>query len=345
MRHRNARRSGFVLHEIVLVSLLPVALIAILMPAVLQVREAARRTVCLNNLKQIGLGMANYEITFRCFPPGTIHGLADASGRTFSDKELDAPSFQGNWGWGVFLLPFLEEESLYNRLSPFGDQTISKWIEQNDNSVSRPIRMYRCPTDFGSGDNRERLFANPSETQFTALAHSNYVGSNGSGELRRNSPAANGVFFVNSNMKHGHVGDGSSNTIQIGERGRMLPARGWFDNSLEPHAAVAFGTRGVREASQHGLADNMGSGRYRLNSRMTSNGPGGPVVHARRAFSSAHRGVVQFLMVDGSARSLSERIDADIDPQTDTTTTVEVDSVFERLMSINDGQHVGEADF
>ena len=141
---------GFTLIELLVVIAIIAILIALLLPAVQQAREAARRTQCRNNLKQIGLALHNYHDTFRLFPPGVIR---------------DGQNNSEAWGWTVFILPFLEQANLYNQLDPdtyrlrdllaglnptYPAPTANAAILQN------PLSVFICPSDPNSGRAHER---------------------------------------------------------------------------------------------------------------------------------------------------------------------------------------------
>ena len=106
---------GFTLIELLVVIAIIAVLVSLLLPAVQQAREAARRTQCKNNLKQLGLAMHNYHDTFNTFPPGHVSDFPAippwVSPGNLSSSEV------GCWTWGAMLLPNLEQTGLYNVLS------------------------------------------------------------------------------------------------------------------------------------------------------------------------------------------------------------------------------------
>lgn len=108
-RFGGARPAGFTLIELLVVIAIIAILIALLLPAVQQAREAARRTQCRNNLKQIALALHNYESAHRIFPPAY-----------FGSMVQDTEQEQHGHGWGTMLLPFLEQANVYNRVAPNG---------------------------------------------------------------------------------------------------------------------------------------------------------------------------------------------------------------------------------
>lgn len=106
---RNKSRFGFTLIELLVVIAIIAVLIALLLPAVQQAREAARRSQCKNNLKQLGLALHNYESSYNIFPPAYI-------GSMVADTEQE----QHGHGWGTMLLPFIDQTPLYNIVKPNG---------------------------------------------------------------------------------------------------------------------------------------------------------------------------------------------------------------------------------
>src|SRR5437660_1731407 len=128
-RHRTP--AGFTLIELLVVIAIIAVLIGLLVPAVQKVREAAARTQCLNNLKQIGLALHAYHDARKVFTPGYQSGSAYVDGA--SDT---APG----WGWGAFILPYLEQGSLHRQLN------FSQPI-QNSAAIQTMLTIYLCPSD------------------------------------------------------------------------------------------------------------------------------------------------------------------------------------------------------
>src|SRR5215470_12052615 len=107
MSRSNTGRPAFTLIELVVVIALIAILIGLLLPAVQKVREAAARTQCKNNLKQIGLAFHNYHSAQSRFPPGFNSQAA----------YTDGPSLGPGWGWGAYLLSYLEQDNLYRQIN------------------------------------------------------------------------------------------------------------------------------------------------------------------------------------------------------------------------------------
>ncbi|HEV3202893.1 MAG TPA: DUF1559 domain-containing protein, partial [Gemmataceae bacterium] len=107
MMTKNLFRTAFTLIELLVVIAIIGALIALLLPAVQKVRDAANRAKCVNNLKQIGLGCHHYHESFTSLPPGYLASMPYLDGATDT-----APG----WGWGTFLLPYIEQENLFRSI-------------------------------------------------------------------------------------------------------------------------------------------------------------------------------------------------------------------------------------
>ncbi|OYW13961.1 MAG: hypothetical protein B7Z55_16195, partial [Planctomycetales bacterium 12-60-4] len=134
MTQQLSHRRGFTLIELLVVIAIIAILIALLLPAVQQAREAARRSQCVNNLKQLGLAIHNYHDNFNAFPPGWI----GVTNRT--------PDTEGNSGfaWGAHLLPQLDQSPLYGRLN-FNRECYDPAF--NAVAMSTVLPAFRCPSD------------------------------------------------------------------------------------------------------------------------------------------------------------------------------------------------------
>jgi len=332
-------RRGFTLVELLVVIAIIGVLVALLLPAVQAAREAARRMSCSNNIRQLALALHNYEDSNKRFPPGTIYiyPLAPAA-------DLNITIDQGNWGWGAMLLPFVEQGNLHTTLRV---GTVDM-VAAVDNAASlaamrQKLSNWRCPSDTAPITNSGRLFSGNSTT-LQSLTISNYVGVNGSAHLRRDPGAAgsraNGIFYMNGGTRISEISDGTSNTAIVGERPwRYRLNVGGYQ---EPRAGVVFGTRGVRQNSEQGLADCLGSGFFKLNFTIFRDPPGGSQADARRVFASQHPGGAMFAKADGSVTFVQETIQYDYDPTTQGSLTEnDVNSVWEALLGKDDGTSLG----
>ncbi|HUG93218.1 MAG TPA: DUF1559 domain-containing protein [Planctomycetaceae bacterium] len=183
---RHSRR-GFTLIELLAVIAIIGVLVALILPAVQQAREAARRTQCKNNLKQIGTALHNYHASHGGFPPAYIN-VADTPG----------------WGWGAMLLPELDHAPLYEQLG-VGRQDFSGAPTPASETI---LPVFVCPSDIGPPLNPHR----------GDHAMSNYAGVFGNVEVFQWDDIGNGVFFVNSHIRISDMLDGASNTFGVGER-------------------------------------------------------------------------------------------------------------------------------
>lgn len=140
------RRRGFTLIELLVVIAIIAVLLALLLPAVQQAREAARRTQCKNNLKQMGLALHNYHDSHKTFPPGVVSLLANPSWVMPPGACTAAPIDLGP-GWSFFtrMLPYLEECNFYNTID--FDQPLDAMV--NAAPRTTPVRVFRCPSDPG----------------------------------------------------------------------------------------------------------------------------------------------------------------------------------------------------
>ena len=204
------RRFGFTLIELLVVIAIIAILIALLVPAVQKVREAAARTQCQNNLKQIALALHNFHDTNKKLPPP----------RGDLQSPLQITVFTVYGGWMCSIMSFAEQDNLYKAIKPFTQPAPLGFF----NNYEKPINIYRCPSDPRGVDET------PNGGNMT-----NYLGVTGadtSSTAQINGPS-NGIFNINSKgMTLVSITDGTSNTLMVGER---PPAKdkfwGWWSVS------------------------------------------------------------------------------------------------------------------
>ncbi len=358
------RRSGFTLIELLVVIAIIAILVALLLPAVQQAREAARRSSCKNNLKQIGLALHNYNDTFRQFPCGVIAAYSGYSTQIngyngSGSVQVYPPGASGttrgyvDYSWVALILPFMELGPQYDTLGvsrrraseALADPVVQQLMEQ-------PVESFLCPSDPKPSPNQMRNAAcgrprdvngvqyGTGSASGRSVALQNYVGSMGRGRDARTSANVDrwnqmtvglwveGVFNANSDINFQDITDGTTNTIMVGERAWEYSINGSTIRTGE--AANMYFLRadnGPRENS--GAADALAVGGLGINS------PSHTDNQARSSFSSRHRGGAQFVLCDGSVRFISENIDY-------RTVTGGYDSVFENLLARFDDNPVGE---
>lgn len=231
-----ARCKGFTLVELLVVIAIIGILIALLLPAVQAAREAARRSQCTNNLKQLSLGLHNYHDTHKVFASGTITVAAAASG-TQGDQGV------ASWGWGALILPYIEQSSMSEllavgtlRLNDYVAGTASTGVSLTDPRLA--LNVFMCPSDTGpnvcDSTRFTRMASNPYALSSTLRApKANYMAAFGHNRLRTWSDGKYAVVATGGFKYSGggaglqptgmrDIVDGTSNTIMLGERAYRL---------------------------------------------------------------------------------------------------------------------------
>ncbi|MDB5337692.1 MAG: hypothetical protein JWN70_3311 [Planctomycetaceae bacterium] len=314
-------RRAFTLIELLVVIAIIAVLIALLLPAVQQAREAARRSQCKNNMKQLGLALHNYHDTANTIPPGYI-GPNTALGTT------------SNWGWNAMLLPGLDQGPLYNQITAtvvgtttgFGAAVTSFPAPSGTFTyLTTVIPALRCPSDTGTA-----TVAPATPGLSINYGRSNYMGSFGPNFGNSNTlstPLATittsvtfnpaGAFYMSSRRNFSAFQDGLSNTILVGER-----------RSAGTQSGVAVGGEGIWAGSTDGgyTGNSLVMGEMASPINTTIQGPPPTSTH-QSGFSSFHVGGAHFLMGDGAVRFISENINT---------------STYAYLGAIADGQVIGD---
>jgi prepilin-type N-terminal cleavage/methylation domain-containing protein/prepilin-type processing-associated H-X9-DG protein len=195
---------GFTLIELLVVMAIIAVLIALLLPAVQACRAAARRTECLNNMMQTGLGVQSYEVAFEAMPPGVVN----PTGPVANAADPDGYHF----GWLAQILPFVDHKNVYNNLNFHH----GVYAAANGTARMAVVSVYLCP-------------ANPSPHRVNGVAWSSYAGNYHDAEAPIDANC-NGLLFLNSAIRTEEIPDGASQTILFGER--LAPNRGGGDPEL-----------------------------------------------------------------------------------------------------------------
>jgi prepilin-type N-terminal cleavage/methylation domain-containing protein/prepilin-type processing-associated H-X9-DG protein len=324
-----SRTRGFTLIELLVVIAIIAVLIALLLPAVQQAREAARRSQCKNNLKQIGLALHNYHDTHATFPPGVVHKSGN-----------QAVAALASYGWGTFILPQLEQANIFNTMQTNGvdlDQLLKNTADPVAQALAKTtFSFYRCPSDTAPDLNERRKWDTPYKAYFgnqpVYLGTSNYVGVSGSrwavpDDWITSQRDPYGVFWGDSKVGIANITDGTSNTFIVGERDWR---HGWAANWVGQRNYTGTGILGSRQ--------NLAILNVKINDPLLQPN-GNPAVS--RGFSSEHTGGAHFLFADGRVTFISENIEFnDVNPNL--VTPAATLGLFQKLGRRNDGFVVGE---
>jgi prepilin-type N-terminal cleavage/methylation domain-containing protein/prepilin-type processing-associated H-X9-DG protein len=282
--HVAKRPRAFTLIELLVVIAIIAVLVALLLPAVQQAREAARRTQCKNNLKQIGLALHNYHEAHNTFPPAYIASAPYVDGATDTKP---------GWGWATSILPFLDQGTIYNSINfsyPLQDS-------RNTSLIQKLIPGYLCPSDLTP--NGPFAIADSSGNMVAMAAASSFSASVGSDASSTTDATGDGIFYRNSRTRMSDITDGTSTTIMVGERA-------WSNANGIWAGAISGGTvkRGSANPCQpvvagafYPAATLVLSHAHLNNALIDSDGSAGI-----DDFSSRHWGGSNFLFADGSIR-------------------------------------------
>ena len=295
------RRKGFTLIELLVVIAIIAILIALLLPAVQQAREAARRSTCKNNMKQLGLAFHNYHDTHTIFPPGTINPGSQQCDSVFpEDNILNHTCFQ-------MLLPFFDQANIYNQYNFSVPSNTTAFVGTCDSAYTRPttdqfsivpspVPVFLCPSDPGEpvGTNTTGYYPNKDGMRTSYGIAANERDSDKTVTWSGDSYAYKSALGHNGAAKMRDLIDGASNTMILIEN----PLRKGKTTSTGAHP----GYGPIWNAYTHGFFTVPRS--YGINrpasatqSRVNNWGAG-----------SFHEGGLHILLCDGSVRFLSENV-------------------------------------
>lgn len=300
---RQSARVGFTLIELLVVMAIIAVLIALLLPAVQAARERARHAGCINNLKQIGLAIANYTSAHSMLPPGYI-AIYDP---------LRQVELGPGWGWAAMILPELENRAVFESI----DFNLPITHSANQTARLKPLEVFLCPTDdmprkwtaskraLYNYNGRVFYFDEP----ICDVAGANYVGVFGTAEP---GVDGDGVFFRNSSVQPKHITDGLSHTLQVGERSIHLNlGRGnatWVGTvaTADLLSCRRIG-KNSRQEEEEGFCWKEDASGMTLGHTGEGNGPG-DVRGDVNQFFSAHGEGATFLFCDGHVRWVDGKI-------------------------------------
>ncbi len=346
-------RRGFTLIELLVVIAIIAILVALLLPAVQQAREAARRSSCKNNMKQIGLAMHNYHDTFGVLPPGYITktpciGTAPAGSYPASWPACNLGEV-GLYSWGALILPYVEQAPLFDLLN-VGDTPLEVNASGGATlaALQTPISVFQCPSDPGPGLNDYESPTDKYDFRIrdtsgndVEIARSDYVMVANAWDSTTPAVVAtrygppHGVGFANSRIKFRDITDGTSNTLLVGERAYIYKGV----NKVGGATVVGFsGANNVQSSSY----SRKGNGLAALG--ITYNGINAVVggEHDVRGFSSNHTGGCHFVFCDGSVHFLSENIDYVKSSVSVANYFQNANTTFQKLAIRNDNKTVGQ---
>jgi len=263
---RQSKRSGFTLVELLVVIAIIGVLVALLLPAVQAARESARRTSCTNNLKQLGLGIHNFESANRQFPPaGVGYGWCGSNAGGTGDTAILNMS-----GW-VRVLGFIEQTSIANNLKldqAFSQQATGYCCSYGGNKngslagspagngafMSAVIPAFACPSDSGNRVQAGNTPYGPSGSLTGARINYDFItsrsdsglGTNGCNYWSRAGATVRYPFGENSDTTFGMISDGTSNTLMVGEttvdvangEAGCWGYRGWVMTGVDPNGGL-----------------------------------------------------------------------------------------------------------
>lgn len=303
------KRAGFTLIELLVVIAIIAVLIALLLPAVQAAREAARRAQCINNLKQVGLALHNYESSNSCFPPGVIgFGFENGSCARRYDHSLLA-----------FILPYGEQTARFNTINFF----FSTSSIRNTTSFDFRIETYVCPSDLPYTKLDVRglgccAYSQSSYSGVVGVGEAVWFGFWGANRSYCEAIEPDGMFGRQYTYQIAHVTDGTSNTLFVGETSRYIgepgsPFNFWNRNSVFGGSVGDVRMQGLAYVVPRINANAVANRSPDIDAsslQTISNWWQRPLnlTYGQFGFRSQHPGGANFLLGDGSVKFIKSTI-------------------------------------
>jgi prepilin-type N-terminal cleavage/methylation domain-containing protein/prepilin-type processing-associated H-X9-DG protein len=315
--------AGFTLVELLVVIAIIGVLVALLLPAVQAARESARRSQCANNLKQIGLAFHNFQDTYGVLPNG---GRDFNSSRAYHNNpaanlgDCCNSRDRAGWNWTYWILPYLEQSTVFDLASDAGDPAIGETGTSNaaqDIVAQQAIVTYYCPS---------RRMPMPMSGGFYRHDYAGNAGERTTGSLRgAGNSGQTGVVIQTGReqIRLEMIRDGSSNTLMVGEKGLHIEAydvsgedggdNERWNNAGWDEDVVRWGAGRVGDV-RYGLPpvpDKQCPGTYGSATALVDRG-GRTWTKWHPYFGSAHPGGVNFCMADGAVRMIAFNVDDEV---------------------------------
>ena len=345
-------RRAFTLVELLVVIAIIGILVGMLFPAIQAVREAARRSSCANNIRQMGLAVLNYQSTFQRFPPGYRFD--------FQNVVPPVDPSQGKAPAEVFILPYAEQQNLRDLINPQ-----NPWFLQSSVAAQTKVQMFQCPSDTAIEPFVAPFLTGLGLPVGDTFAPSSYVWNIGFNDALAFGPGYgprpvtvhSGPFAFESRTRFSDIRDGSSNTIGLGEGASGTPMGDGIGSTTQytgdmSESAHPWLIQGALPPLFHSggnrYAGGWGSTVEPLNKRITTDSffdsdnefdtraswEGGP--HHVSNYRSLHPGGANFWFIDGSTRFLSDSIDFNSNPN--------AKGIYQRISTIKGGEIVSDFD-
>ena len=278
---RSTRPPAFTLVELLVVIAIIATLIGLLLPAVQSAREAARRSACSNNLRQVGTAIANHEGARKIFP----------TGRTVRDPF--------GYSWSFRLLPYMEGGTIFD--SYVSDVPV--WDDKNAAAMRTPVATYYCPSrrapaadrNFDNNDQEPLVFGKAAGGDYAANAgtYFNYAPEGG-----RSDPKQAGPIHTFSKIRPAQVSDGLSKTFAVGERHIPTPDSSWPATMVHTlQGDTAFFAADTPATQFRDSYRGLASARDDRNTRK---------------FGGEHPGLVNFVFLDGHVQGIETETDLNV---------------------------------